>query len=729
MGRTKVIIRSKSAPRKKEMYSVGGILSSTGSMAATGAMVGGPWGAAIGGAVGLGAGIYGHVQEGKAQSAEDEMLAKQKAGIEAATASYNFTADDAQLKDYMTQFNNYALGGVLNDKQMSGYNNKRGLYAMGGQLQQVNSTDQVAQGPSHGQGGVDVPGTNAEVEGGENVRINPMTGQQEVDSARLGTAQANQPLMEEKAKLEQQLQALKQAQAKMFLGASKSKSFRQGNELERKQGQVDSQVEQLEQQLAGIQQAIEANFQQQQQINGNSQGQPEGEQGMPQGEQQFAQGGDIPPNPYAQANMFSNAYNYNANNIGMPPLQRFNMGSTRNQFQDSSPSNGLIQDSNGNWVAPQKKYEISAQDPNSPDYIKPANLDGLGVYPPKSKGSGITGITATNPQSVNRPNGMLDPNTLATSKGGFGKPVAFGQGKGAFGNASLDYNNPNVMPDSAVYDPITKQMASPTSAGIPTTEVPKAPRAKGNFRIGATGASAIGQGLAGVGTFLANREANKRLENMDLNYLDKKSPIMYTTNRNNVNESMIDKKVTEARMAYQNNPTAANHARYQQTLTAGYDASAKDRQFRENQNNQIGNANKQAAWQYAQFNTGIDKYNYQLKHNKDMTLLNSKTANVQGLINSGAKAWGIGAQGIINNRQLANQAQMNPDAALSRTYRAEDYSFGNNTLLKNDMQQIANAQSGTKQIQQLRKLQKVSGRTTEQINQLAKELGLDIKLT
>jgi len=667
--RTNVIVKNRKSPRRKERvvteYSAGGIMASTGAGAATGAMVGGPWGAAIGGVIGAGVGVYQHTQERKAEKEQDKILAEARNQEALNKSSEIARRDSSILEDYNNNANTslyYPFGGVAG----IGRGQQRGL-------KQINSTDRIAVGPNHAQGGVPI-GNGNEVEGNENVRVNPQTGETEIDSKRLGTAQANQPLMEMKAQIEQQLQALKSLKAKAFLAKTKVGNYRTSNAIERKMDIVDPQIMQLEEQLMQVQQAIESNFAQQQAINGDSQGQqqPMGATGIQAayGARLYPYGGGINPDGTVNRRM----------PIGWNP-----------QLNTYGGEDGYL-----NYYGANKTNEIT------------------------------TGAGFNTYEEATRP---IDRSYLGSSMGKpFGTARDFGQGQGVMGNATLGVNQ-NI--GTAKVLPITTsdgKLANATeNIVLPKTESPVAEAKTGgkkNQAIGGTGYSAMAQGVAAVGTYMANKHYIDRLKKMPLDTLDRQQPLLYTTNIDNTNRTLIERQITELRRAYQENPTPANEARLMQAQNQANTALAQNESQRREAANNINNANRQTVNSIGNANTGIDKYNNMLKYNKAMGIANAEAANTQGLINGGATAANTAIGGINTNRRLREESKINPDSVLSKSFVASDYSWGNNNAIAADLQLIADATPGTARDKKYEELKEISGKTDDEMQAILKKYNI-----
>ena len=149
----------------------------------------------------------------------------------------------------------------------------------GGQLAPVGGA-YVAQGNSHEQGGMQL--ANAEIEGGELVRPQA-DGTAQIDSARLGTAQANAPLLLLKEDIMKRLEGYQMQLEELDTQSKQSKNRYTSGDVERGAEIIQNKIKELEQQLNVVEQQIQSNFAQQQVMNG------ENGEGTPQ--QQFRLGG------------------------------------------------------------------------------------------------------------------------------------------------------------------------------------------------------------------------------------------------------------------------------------------------------------------------------------------------------------------------------------------------------------------------------------------------------
>lgn len=160
------------------------------SGAAMGAQFG-PWGALAGGVIGGAAGVVSGAsakrQEGiqngrKLQQQSQDAIARSNAAI----------AADPTLVQGNRNVNYYALGGDL-----QAINQMNGIQQMNGNLQPLSSNNTIVQGPSHAQGGVQLPQMNAELEGGET------TMGHRVFSKELGFADMHKPIARAIGKIEE----------------------------------------------------------------------------------------------------------------------------------------------------------------------------------------------------------------------------------------------------------------------------------------------------------------------------------------------------------------------------------------------------------------------------------------------------------------------------------------------------------------------------------------------
>lgn len=151
-----------------------------GSAALKGASIGavaGPWGAAIGAGVGAIAGVItAGSQRRKEQQFEFNQSQQQQNWMQ--NRSRATLAQNPELSTGYQGASFFADGGLLAKNYLA-----RTQEAEGGSLTPLNSDAVQVNGPDHEQGGVQLPDSNAEVEGGETMQDNF------VFSKRLGFAQ------------------------------------------------------------------------------------------------------------------------------------------------------------------------------------------------------------------------------------------------------------------------------------------------------------------------------------------------------------------------------------------------------------------------------------------------------------------------------------------------------------------------------------------------------------
>ena len=202
-------------------------------------------------------------------------------------ADQKYLQDNASLKGY-TQTGSY--GGSV--------------YAAKGGLAPLAPGAMEVVGPKHTQGGVNLG--NAEVEGGEIVRPQ-QDGTMQIDSKQMGTADANKPLLERKNLLVKQLEGLRIGveQAGKMKDLAKN-SYSQAT-VDRNIQKLDLQIKNVTQEIAQIDQQVQANFAQQQQQNGgNGEEETQSQLASQEGEE-FARGGvlDNDPDDWYSNNTFN----------------------------------------------------------------------------------------------------------------------------------------------------------------------------------------------------------------------------------------------------------------------------------------------------------------------------------------------------------------------------------------------------------------------------------------
>jgi len=152
--------------------------------------VAGPLGAGIGAAVGAGIGfLTSTASKKKAQLAAQNAEMVRQANIR--SQSQAVLANDPELATGVSGAGYYARGGFLSKNYMT-----RTMEAEGGSLTPMNSEAVEVNGPSHEEGGVGLPGADAEVEGGETMQGNF------VFSERLGFAQEHKRIARAIGKIE-----------------------------------------------------------------------------------------------------------------------------------------------------------------------------------------------------------------------------------------------------------------------------------------------------------------------------------------------------------------------------------------------------------------------------------------------------------------------------------------------------------------------------------------------
>lgn len=160
---------------------LGAGLKQGASMAAAGAALG-PWGAVAGGALGLGMGLVSSISAKKEENAMDRSMAAEEE-LNAINQGNAKIAGDPSLMYGKRGRQMFEKGGVLPSIPTS--NNE---------LVPMNSEAVEVQGPSHEQGGVQIPG--AEVEGGETITKGF------VFSEELGFAKLHKPIAKAMGKIE-----------------------------------------------------------------------------------------------------------------------------------------------------------------------------------------------------------------------------------------------------------------------------------------------------------------------------------------------------------------------------------------------------------------------------------------------------------------------------------------------------------------------------------------------
>lgn len=169
---------------------VGASVASDALKGASIGMAAGPIGAAVGA---VGGAAYGFFSQRSRNASASRMQAVQQRAQDAAirTRSQAVIAQNPELTQGNVGAGYYAAGGPLSSNYLS-----RSMMAEGGSLTPMSSDTAQVNGPSHEEGGVQLPGTGAEVEGGESLQNNF------VFSERLGFAQEHKRLSKAIGKIE-----------------------------------------------------------------------------------------------------------------------------------------------------------------------------------------------------------------------------------------------------------------------------------------------------------------------------------------------------------------------------------------------------------------------------------------------------------------------------------------------------------------------------------------------
>lgn len=164
----------------------GNTASKAANMGMMGAKVAGPWGAAAGAVIGGVTGLIGaknaNDTANRLEAAENWQLTQQRQ----AEAQARVAADPSLVRGNLAA-SYYANGGHLNAFKQA---------TVGGKADNLSSTAVEFNGPSHEQGGIKIPGMQAEVEGQET------SNGSYVFSSRLGFAQRHKPLAKTMGKIE-----------------------------------------------------------------------------------------------------------------------------------------------------------------------------------------------------------------------------------------------------------------------------------------------------------------------------------------------------------------------------------------------------------------------------------------------------------------------------------------------------------------------------------------------
>jgi len=170
------------------------ILGNAGKYASAGATFG-PWGAAAGAAVGIAKGIFDNGQQQKAADAARYQEQVQQSRTNQAQLAARYNANPNLLRGN-TNSTYYANGGPLATKYL-GQQNVANQETQGGDANPISSTASEFDGPSHEDGGIQIPGQQAEVEGNESSENGY------VFSDRLGFAAPHKKLARAIGKIEQ----------------------------------------------------------------------------------------------------------------------------------------------------------------------------------------------------------------------------------------------------------------------------------------------------------------------------------------------------------------------------------------------------------------------------------------------------------------------------------------------------------------------------------------------
>lgn len=160
----------------------------------------GPIGAAIGGGLGLITGLIGGAAAKKEEKRNDALM-RQRTVQDNIKQSMAAHSADPSLAQGNKGVSYYALGGNLKSNPMNT------VKQLNGKLRPLSSTNTVVEGPSHEQGGVDLPEMGAELEGEET------TAGPRVFSKELGFADLHKPIARAKGKIEQKAPTIERINA------------------------------------------------------------------------------------------------------------------------------------------------------------------------------------------------------------------------------------------------------------------------------------------------------------------------------------------------------------------------------------------------------------------------------------------------------------------------------------------------------------------------------------
>jgi hypothetical protein len=155
----------------------------------------GPIGAGIGGAIGLATGLINGAKM-KKEERQNKAAMNQQLYRDDLARSQAALAGDPSLSQGNKGVSYYAMGGTLAGNSMNG------IKQLNGKLRPISSNNTIVEGPSHEQGGVDLPEMGAELEGGET------TAGPRVFSEELGYAKIHKPIARAIGKIEKKAPTL-----------------------------------------------------------------------------------------------------------------------------------------------------------------------------------------------------------------------------------------------------------------------------------------------------------------------------------------------------------------------------------------------------------------------------------------------------------------------------------------------------------------------------------------
>jgi hypothetical protein len=191
------------------------------SGAAAGATFG-PLGAAVGGGIGLVSGLLSGAKGKRDEINNRGRSLQEQRNADIARSQAAISADPSLV--YGNKGVEYfALGGNIQH-----LNKMNGIKQFGGKLVPVSTNNTVVKGPTHAQGGVQMPQLNAELEGGET------TAGSQVFSRELGFADLHKPIAKAIGKIEQKavtmerinaLQRLKDREQALYMAQEQTKQL------------------------------------------------------------------------------------------------------------------------------------------------------------------------------------------------------------------------------------------------------------------------------------------------------------------------------------------------------------------------------------------------------------------------------------------------------------------------------------------------------------------------